>query len=226
MKLIIRQIGDLTLYAGVITEVREGSGNAAGRVVNIKLTGMEYDREKNTDVETAVDIAFWNSDKEGASQLADRAKKANLAVGKFVTVLARTVEAGKVFAVNFKYSGVWNFPEKDGQKELNVFVGSLGKVTEADGKVYTAIPISVDGNDEWCNIAFYNNEADEATGRKASNLANVAKRCFVERNGKRPKVVVVTGPKRTYNDSKGVERTSYTAYSFDMQPDAAYNNQN
>lgn len=224
MKLLIAEIGSLALYGGVITEVREGTGNAKDRVINIKLKGMEYNRTTKKEVEKTVEISLWNS-RDGSCMLADRARKANVSVGKFITVLAKKSESGNLYALNFKYSGRYTFRENGEHGEINVFIGPIGNVIEKKNYVLTSVPVKEQKGDTWYPIVFFNDEADELSGKKENKLADAAKRCFVERNGKRPKVVIVTAPNKTYKDRNGEERSSYKAYSFDMQPDEAYKTQ-
>lgn len=220
MKLIIRKIGNMVLYGGMVTSYKEGTGKALNRLVTITLTGKKYDKTAGKEVDESVEITFWNSDKENGPQLADRAKKAGISVGKFLTVLATPGDEGKANALNFKYSGHWYFPAKDDQKEVNVFVGSLGNINEGEGRISTSIPETVNKENVWHHITFFNNPGDET--HKANMLADRAKKCFVTRNGKRPRAVIVTGEKRIYTDRNNEKKESYTAYSFDMQPTEVY----
>ena len=177
--------------------------------------------ETGKEVDKTVEIELWNSD-DDTRQLADRAKKAKLSVGKFVTILANKTKNSKLYAVNFKYSGRYQFKERNGHGECNVFIGPLGNVAERDNQVSTSIPVTENGVTIWYPIVFYNDEADEATGRKRNMLADAAKKCFIERNEHRPKIAVVTGPNRPYIDREGAQRLSYKAFRFEMLPKEGY----
>lgn len=222
MKLKIREIDGLVLLGGVVTEFREGTGNATGRVVNIKLKGKKWDGSK--EVDEIADIAFWNNEDSSKPQLADNVKAAGLTVGRFITVLTVPREDGNYSAIRFQYSGAWRFPEKDGRKELNVFVGTIANVKAGTGRLYVSIPTQEYNKETrenetiWNGVTFWNNEENPETGAKASNLADRAAKCFVDRNdGFKPKAVVVAGENKPYN---GYD--NYTGYSFDMLPEEAY----
>lgn len=99
---IIKKIlgSSMALVGGTVTRYAEGSGNALGKVVNIKL-------------DDGIEIAFWNAD-EKSKRLADRIKAANVKVGSFISALVtfKDEECKKANALNFKYNGIWTFTEK------------------------------------------------------------------------------------------------------------------
>lgn len=87
----------LSLVGGKIKTIAEGTGLAAGKVVNITLTD-------------GTQIAFWDNE---TRQMASRLRLAKPKVGSFISVLAmfKDKDERKANAINFKYNGVWSFAE-------------------------------------------------------------------------------------------------------------------
>ena len=85
----------MRLVGGKIKSISEGTGLAAGKVVNLTLVD-------------GTQIAFWNNE---SRQMASRIRLAKVKVGSFISVLAMFKEDNKANAINFKYNGVWDFTE-------------------------------------------------------------------------------------------------------------------
>jgi hypothetical protein len=100
--IIIKKIlgTSMALVGGTVARYAEGTGNAAGKVVNIKL-------------DDGIEIAFWNGD-DKTKKLADRVKAARVKHGSFISALVtfKDEECKKANAINFKYNGIWTFNEK------------------------------------------------------------------------------------------------------------------
>lgn len=215
MKMFIKQIDNMVLIGGIVTEYREGTKNAEGRVVNIKLKGKEWNGKE--EVDKVVEVAFWNSNDADKPQLADNVKKAGLSVGQFITVLAiPRDDKDKYTALRFQYSGRWHFPATENRKEYNIFVGTVSTVNKYDGRTYISMtskeydPTTGEYDTVWHGITFWNNDK--------SKLADNAAKCFVVRkDGKKPKAVVIAGENKPYEGYN-----NYTGYSFRMLPEEAY----
>lgn len=99
---IIKKIlgSSMALVGGIVSKYAEGTGNALGKVVNIKL-------------DDGTEIAFWNSE-DGTRKLAERVKAAHVKTGSFISALVtfKDSECKKANAINFKYNGIWTFTEK------------------------------------------------------------------------------------------------------------------
>ena len=90
---------NLSLVAGYVEKYAEGIGNALGKVVNLRIDG--------------VDIAFWNST-EGGLQMANIIRSAKVSVGSFISCscVFKDTTYKKARGVGFKFNGVWTFSEK------------------------------------------------------------------------------------------------------------------
>lgn len=169
MRLNIAKKGDYEVLAGHIKEIREGSGSAAGRVLNIKLAGTRYDKETSKEVEEVVDIAFWNSD-DGQNMACDKVKSYGLKGGDFLSVLVVRKEDNKAIGFGCRFlGGSWSFRGAENSRELNIFIGTIANFKEdAKGRfVKFSIPSKVNGETIWRNITVWNNEtADMATRAK------------------------------------------------------------
>ena len=208
-KLFIMNRDNMTLVAGTVKSVREGSGASAGRVVNVKIEGTVWNKEKSVEEVKTLDIAFWNSDDDGKKKLADRVLKAGIKAGNFITALVVLKEDDKATGINFKYSGLWKFPAHDDQKEVNVFVGPVCSLDEhecASGKfVKISMPVKDrDGNTEWHKITLWNNDS--------AAMADRAKACLKPRaDGTKTQAIVSCGESIPYNDNP-----SYTGFRFEL----------
>jgi hypothetical protein len=98
---ILKKIFDtpFALVGGNITSIAEGVGQAQGRVVNISL-------------DDGLKIAFWDSQNQ---KMCTRIKLASPKVGAFISVLVmfKDEEKRNAVAVNFKYSGIWDFKQEE-----------------------------------------------------------------------------------------------------------------
>lgn len=214
MKMEIAKIGGMTLVAGIVKNCYEGSGNASGRVVNVKIEGMVWNAEKRIEEPKILDIAFWNSE-DGQKLLADRVIKANVGVGSFITALVTIKDDGKsANGINFKYSGIWTFPARDGQKELNVLVGTVASmdVDPENRFVKVSIPVSTAKDvTEWQRITFWNSE-------KAA-MADRAKKCLSpSSSGRKPRAIIVCGEREEYNG-----KPNFTGFRFELIPNTENN---
>lgn len=98
MAVIINNImgrNGMRLVGGNVKTIAEGTGMAAGKVVNLTLAD-------------GTQIAFWNNE---SREMANRIRKANVKIGSFISILAMFKEDNKANAINFKYNGVWDFDE-------------------------------------------------------------------------------------------------------------------
>ncbi len=213
MKLEILERDGLTLYAGTVEEVRQGTGNLEGRVVFVKLGGKVWNREANQEEDASVEIGFWNpTDPTGDWQnLATRIYESGITTGSFLSVLCRKSE-NHINAVRFKRSGIWNFPASDDgeMKERNVIIGTMASMKEKDdGSVRFSVPIyhGQDADTEWVYVTFRNSQY--------GNMADRTKVCLSPKNGQHVKALLVCGPKSEYgnDDSPAV---FYSGYRFEI----------
>lgn len=171
--------GNNVIVCGVVSKIREGQD---GRVVNVTLEGETYDSKQKASVNKKLEFAFWNSDKsddllEGKNQLADRVRKAKVSEGAYLMVKGY-VKDGKCVGLDFRYTGRLSLaPEKDkeGDKGINVMVGSVSSVrmNEEKGVANVNIPFDDSRYDESGNkvgfglvnhqIAFWDNENKKPT---------------------------------------------------------------
>lgn len=229
MKLEIFSRDERKLLQGKVTEKRQGTGAAAGRVTNIKIKANVYNGSTGQEEEKEVDIAFWNGEKNKLAESAD----SRLEVGDYVSVLATLNEKGNYSALSFKKAGQWRFPavEEDpttgaaAQPERNVFIGTISSGTmSADGKCFRAsMPIAEYDQEtgepvtKWKGLTFWNND-DAEKPRKLGDNANKCLAPYAPSDGGKTvhrRAAVVCGPGSTYLDREGNERESYTAYRFE-----------
>lgn len=207
MKLVITRMNEMVLVGGKVVDVREGTGQATGRVVNVKIEGSEWNKEEQKEEKKILDIAFWNSDKPDGKQLADRVKKAGVKAGSFITALVLLKDDGKAHGIDFRYSGVWVFPATGEKKEINVFVGSVASFDEDPEGRYVRVSVPTkdrNGETVWNRITFWN--SDDAA------MADRAKACLKPKSdGRKAHAVIVCGAKTLYNDSP-----AYTGFRFDL----------
>ena len=209
MEIVKNAQGKMDLVAGEVISVKEGTGGAAGKVVNVKIQGKRWNTATKTEEDAKMDIAFWN-DEEGKKNLADRIQKAKVAPGAFITALVVPKGEDKANGVNFKYSGVWTFPPNDDSPyETNVVVGVIASMDEdPEGRfVRVSIPVAKDKDTtEWHTVVFWNNDKGA--------LADRAKVCLKPRaDGRKVRAVIVCGQNKPYN-----EKPNYTAFRFEIIP--------
>lgn len=226
MKLNLFERDGKKLVQGTIVEKREGTGAAAGRVLNIKIKANVYDSEAKQEKEEVMEIAFWNSDMK---KLADDANN-RLEVGKYVSVLVtETVKDGKsnYSALAFKKEGVWRFSEtlddagNVANTEANIIIGLVvNGYRDADERYRVSIPQTVfdaEGNpsSEWIAVTFF---ASEKQPNLPDNAQKVLQPYTAEGQEKpiRHHAAIRCGAKKIYTSKQtGEPRTSYTGYSFD-----------
>ena len=207
MRLNITKINETrSIKLGTVKEVREGTGSAAGNVVNVKLEGSVWNIAEEKEETQVLDIAFWNTD---AVKMADRVKAAKVHEGSVITVDV-TEKDGKYYGNGFRYKGHWQIPATDTSAERNVFMGVVASMrtgTASNGNKYTRISMPVDqkaGEEPiWVSITFW----DDAN----SNMATRAAKCLGGRDGKKAKAVIVCGQTKDYEG-----RPSYSGYSFEL----------
>lgn len=99
------------LLCGVIKEISDGKGKAAGRCVNVRIENKEWNSDAGAEVCNLYEVTFWDSEK---LQLKSRFEKAKFEVGSFISVLfyKNENEEYKGNAVDFKKTGLWELNEK------------------------------------------------------------------------------------------------------------------
>ena len=223
MKLHVFERDSRKLVQGIISEKRAGTGAAAGRVVNIKLTAKVYDADTKAEKDETMDIAFWNSE---TRKLADDANN-RLEVGKYVSVLVSEKD-GKYSAIAFKKQGVWHFAEtlddagNIANSEANILIGLVVNGYEAeDGSRYRiSMPVTTydeagNPSSEWVSITFFSSENQPNLPANAKKVLQP----YVPEGSEKPvrhRATIRCGAKKVYTPEDGSgERPSYTGYSFD-----------
>lgn len=197
MKLELFKREGLHLLAGKVVACNEGAG-----VFNIKLTGNVWNKELQKEERKTVDIAFWNNAK---APLADRAIKAGLGVGAFVSVLC-TEKNNRYTAINFKYNGLWKFQKTETSPETNVLIGTIAACDDDSAQRFfkVSVPVNTAVATEWHKVTFWNNET--------AMLGERAKKCLSPRaNGTKPKAAIICGQNKPYNG-----HPSYSGYRFEI----------
>lgn len=114
--------------------------------------------------------------------------------------------------VNFKYSGIWTFPEKNGHGEVNVVIGRVNKLREYDNHVSVDMAETRGDKSVWRHISFWNNEKLRMADYAKSVLQPNA-------DGKKPYAIIVCGKNKPFTyTTNGISHTndSYNAYRFDV----------
>lgn len=106
-----------TLLCGIIKEISDGKGKAAGRCINVRIENKEWNSDAGAEVYNLYEVTFWDSEK---LKLKSRFEKAKFEVGSFISVLfyKNDGEEYKGNVVDFKKTGLWEVNEK-----TNVLVG-------------------------------------------------------------------------------------------------------
>lgn len=205
------------VITGNVVEKREGTGTATGRVVNLTLEGTEWDNNEKKEVTKKIDVAFWNSDKEGGAQLCDRIIKAKVDVGSFIAIRGFMGADEKVRAFDFGYQAKWTIKrELENKKDLTFFMGTaIPSKFNTEGRYSISIPTE-EWNSEigdrvtvWNNITFWDNEDRNRAENAQKVLSPYA-------NGKYKQAVVIASEAKPYIDKNGEERVSYNGYNFDV----------
>lgn len=221
MKIKLYERDGYKLVQGIVVEKRPGTGAAAGRVVNIKIKGDEYDTAAGANKEVFLDVAFWNSE---SRPLADNANS-RLEVGNYVSILTNERD-GKVFASAFKKQGIWKFAESMDEEgnihsEANIIIGLIvnGTLNEDKTRYRASIPVTVfDSTNtpvtEWVSVTFFSNESNPKLPENAATVLSP----YTPEGAEKPirkRAAIRCGAKSTYLGTDGNERTSYSGYGFD-----------
>ena len=188
-----------TVVFGKVTDVKDGTGAAAGRVVNVSLTGQVWNGTANED--KTIQVAFWDNSDKGGANLADRARKA---IKENAYVMIRcAVSNGKYSAQDFKYNGQYVIETDNGKTSV-----TLGNVTHQlrDGKMRYSVPVEVYENGEnvtkWQSVSFTQKKQDGA------------EKCLA-RDDKSVKTLLI-GYEPTTNTVGDKEYTNLVAYAFEV----------
>lgn len=225
MKLHLFERDGRKLLQGTVVEKRPGTGQATGRVVNIKIKGSVYDKEAQQEKDEIVDIAFWNTD---TKKLADDAT-ARLEVGKYVSVLVSERE-GKYSATAFKKQGIWKFSETLDEAgnvvngEANILIGLVvnGTLAEDGSRYRISVPVTTfdaEGTpaSEWISVTFFSSERQPNLPQNAEKVL----RPFLPEGAEKPirhKAAIRCGAKKIYQPEgqpDAAERISYVGFNFD-----------
>lgn len=204
MKLNVTKIDEnRRLVVGTVKNI-----SARDKVVNIKLEGEVYNKDKGETENETLEIAFWN----GTVPLADRLLNAGVSEGSVIAVEIYEKD-GKITANNFKYKGHWHFPDTATSKSKDIFMGVVGSVTEgtaSSGSHYTRISMPEetrkDEESSWISITFWDSET--------SNVAERAAKLLAKRDDHFKRAIVRCKERGEYNGKK-----QYTGYEFDLLPD-------
>ena len=114
--------------------------------------------------------------------------------------------------VNFKYSGLWSFPENNGHNEINVLIGRVNKLKEYEKHVSVDMVESRPSENIWRHISFWNNNNNK--------LADWAKSILTPKdNEPKPSAIIVCGKDKPFTYNKGqnlITESCYNAYRFDL----------
>ena len=99
------------LLCGVIKEISDGKGKAAGRCINVRIENKEWNSDAGAEVCNLYEVTFWDSEK---LKLKSRFEKAKFEVGSFISVLFYKNEGEdyKGNVIDFKKTGLWELGEK------------------------------------------------------------------------------------------------------------------
>lgn len=125
------------LLCGIIKEISDGRGKAAGRCINVIIENSEWNSDMQAVVNNRFQITFWDSDK---ISMKSRFEKAKFSAGDFISVLYFLSEedAYKGNAVDLKKNGLWTLDDK-----RNIIIGTVTatKVWEKDNSKTTVATI-------------------------------------------------------------------------------------
>lgn len=220
-KLIQFQQGEKVWLTGNVVAIREGTGDGEGRVINVKLEGTQWNKDKKKEETRKIDVAFWNTDKEGGAQMRDRVLKAKVREGSFLAIVGFLKEDGKTaHGLDFMYRGRYLINrESEGKKNLNLFVGTVAQLYDNGNRANISLPTD-EWNKEtqeretvWNSITFWNNE-------EGQQLADNAKKILTPRETGKAQAVILASEAKPYIDKNGEERESFNGYRFDVIPRA------
>lgn len=114
--------------------------------------------------------------------------------------------------VNFKYSGLWAFPENNGYGEINVLVGRINRLKEYNTHVSVDMVELRKPENIWRHVSFWNNENIK--------LADWAKKVLSPRDDEqKPTAIIICGKDKPFTYMKNNEKVTescYNAYRFDL----------
>ena len=205
MRLNITKINDeREIVAGVVKNVKPGTGSMEGKMVTVELEGTVYNKDTAEAEPHTISIAFYNTDRV---DMADRVVKAKVAPGSVICVEVYKKDE-KYYGNRFMYRGHWVIPETETSGEKNVFMGVIASMwtgTSGSGNNYTKVSVPVDKYDEsepeWNSITFWNNET--------SNVADRAAKLLGERDGTKARAIILCGKRSEYEG-----RPQYKGWDF------------
>lgn len=222
MKQVVFKRGTHCVLQGIVKNVEEGTGKAAGKLVTVSIESDVYEPSKGTYSKVSK-VAFWNYEDPATGNKTSNATNAKsyLSEGDFVSMMV-TEKDGKYTGVAFKKNNaLWRFPADPTDptiKEYNVFVGTLSNgilIEEGTPKYITSMRIAQGKGDyEDYSITFWND-----TG-KQPKLAENARTClkpYEATDGIKTyrRAAIVCAAINSYVDSNGDEKHGTKAYSFD-----------
>ena len=194
------------LLLGKVVSVKDGTGAAEGRVLNVTIEGKAWDPDKKEEVDKKVQIGFWNN--ENGSQMRDRAIAAKIAEGVVIMVDASNV-GDNYYANQFYYKGAYTIPETAETKEKNIFMGAVCNFQDNEKYVSVSIPVE-DRNKEvsWKTIRFWPPYEEGQV-----DMAERARKCLKPNGDKKPRAVLICSEAKPYvSTTTGEERCSYNGY--------------
>ena len=206
MRLDVARISDSKkLLLGKVVSVREGTGAAEGRVLNVTIEAPAWDAEEKKNVTKKVDIGFWNSEN---SNMRDRAIAAKISEDAVIMVDVYEKD-GKYYANQFFYKGAYIIPETAESKEKNIFMGTVCNFQDHEKYVSVSIPVE-DRNKEvsWKTIRFWPPYEEGQV-----DMAERARKCLKPNGDKKPRAVLICSEAKPYvSTTTGDELCSYNGY--------------
>lgn len=215
-----------SLIGGIVTSCEEGTGAGSGKVVNVKIKGVQYIKEAGKIVPATAEIAFWNNETDSNKNYADQilAKKIKPNTS-FISTIAYIKDEkvykkdGVITGVKYtctgtrvKYDGVWKFSERVEEEtgkvipEKNIIIGRVLSIIDKGENVMASMSLykNKEMGNTWHNCTFWKNDDDKRDLR-----ADVKKYLSAREDGRKPYAIITCGKESVYgNDS------SYPAFSF------------
>lgn len=201
MKMNITKIDDnRRVVLGKVTNVDSNDD-----YVKITLEGKVWNKEIEDEETKTLSIRFVSNDQ---TNWQDRFEKAKVEPGAILAVLVYEKDE-KCYGNRFMYRGHWNFPEEDGRREKNIFMGTVASAREINAEdgslrgLSVSVPVKVPGQEDpdWKHLAFWNSDT--------SNVATRASRNLTPKEDKKRRAVIVCGAARENNGY-----TNYSAFDF------------
>ena len=189
-----------TIVFGKVTEIKDGMGAAAGKVLNVTIKGQVYNGTANED--RTIDVAFWDNSEKGGVNMAERAKKA-IKEDSYIMVRC-SVSNGKYSGQDFKFRGQYVIDTEDGKS--SVTLGNVTHKLDKNGKMRYSVPVEVYENGanvtKWQGINF------------SQKKAAAAEKCFAK-DDKAVQAILV-GFEPTANVVNGNEYINVVVHSFEL----------